>query len=107
LGCMVNPDIVEGQIQSSIVFGLGSAVMQDITMEKGRVLQTNFHQWPLPRMNEAPAIDIVLVNSSEKPGGVGEPATALIAPAIANALAALTGKRVRKMPMTADAIKMA
>ena len=58
-------------------------------------------------MSESPAIDIVLVNSTEKPGGVGEPATALIAPAIANALATLTGKRVRKLPMTADAIKLA
>jgi isoquinoline 1-oxidoreductase subunit beta len=81
--------------------------MQDITMEKGRVQQTNFHQFLLPRMSESPAIDIVLVNSSEKPGGIGEPATALIAPAIANALATLTGKRVRKLPMTADAIKSA
>ena len=107
LGRMVNPDIVEGQIQSSIVFGMGSAIMQDITMEKGRVQQTNFHNWPLPRMSESPAIDIVLVNSTEKPGGCGEPATALIAPAIANALASLTGKRLRKLPMTADAIKMA
>ena len=107
LGQMVNPDIVEGQIQSGIVFGLGSAVMQEITMEKGRVQQTNFHQFLLPRMNEAPAIDIVLVKSTEKPGGIGEPATALIAPAIANALATLTGKRVRKLPMTPDAIKMA
>ena len=107
LGRMVNPDIVEGQIQSGIVFGLGSALMQDITMEKGRVLQTNFHQFLLPRMSDAPAIDIVLVNSTEKPGGIGEPATALIAPAIANALATLTGKRVRNLPMTADAIKQA
>ena len=107
LGQMVNPDIVEGQIQSGIVFGLGSAIMQEITLEKGRVQQTNFHQFLLPRMNEAPAIDIVLVKSTEKPGGIGEPATALIAPAIANALATLTGKRVRKLPMTADAIKQA
>ena len=107
LGQMVNPDIVEAQIQSSIVFGMGSAVMQEITVAKGRVQQTNFHQFLLPRMNEAPAIDIVLVKSTEKPGGIGEPATALIAPAIANALATLTGKRVRKLPMTADAIKMA
>ena len=78
-----------------------------IRLAKGRVQQTNFHQFLLPRMNESPAIDIVLVKSTEKPGGIGEPATALIAPAIANALATLTGKRVRKLPMTADAIKMA
>jgi isoquinoline 1-oxidoreductase beta subunit len=107
LGRMVNPDTVEAQIQSSIVFGMGAAIMQEITLDKGRVQQTNFHQFPLPRMNESPAIDIILVNSTEKPGGIGEPATALIAPAIANAVATLTGKRLRKLPMTADAIKQA
>ncbi len=107
LGYMVNPDIVEGQIQSSIVFGMGPALMQEITMDKGRVQQTNFNNYPVVRMNEAPAIDIILVKSTEKPGGIGEPATALIGPAIANALAALTGKRLRKLPMTADAIRTA
>ena len=107
LGRMVNPDIVEAQIMSSVVFGLGSATMQEITVDKGRVQQTNFHQFPLPRMNEVPPIDIVLVNSTEKPGGIGEPAVALVAPAIANALATLTGKRVRKLPMTPDNIKSA
>ena len=107
LGRMVNPDTVEAQIQSSIVFGMGAALMQEITLENGRVQQTNFHQFPLVRMNESPAIDIVLVNSTEKPGGIGEPATAVVVPAIANAVAALTGKRVRKLPITADAIKAA
>ncbi len=107
LGRMVNPDTVEAQIQSSILFGLGATTMQEITVEKGRVQQTNFHQFQLPRMSDAPVIDIVLVNSTEKPGGIGEPATALVAPAIANALATLTGKRLRKLPFTADAIKSA
>jgi isoquinoline 1-oxidoreductase subunit beta len=59
------------------------------------------------RMHEAPQIDIVLVKSSEKPGGIGEPATAVIVPAIANAVAALTGKRIRTLPMTAEALKFA
>jgi isoquinoline 1-oxidoreductase beta subunit len=107
LGRMVNPDTVEAQIQSSIIFGMGAALMQEITLEKGRVQQTNYNSFPLVRMNEAPQIDIVLVNSTEKPGGIGEPATAVVVPAIANAVATLTGKRVRKLPMTADAIKMA
>ncbi|MEO7548203.1 MAG: molybdopterin cofactor-binding domain-containing protein, partial [Ramlibacter sp.] len=107
LGRMVNPDTVEAQIQSSIVFGMGAALMQEITLENGRVQQTNYHQFPVVRMNEAPAIDIVLVESTEKPGGIGEPATAVIVPAIANAVATLTGKRVRKLPMTAEAIKAA
>jgi isoquinoline 1-oxidoreductase beta subunit len=107
LGHMVNPDTVEAQIQSSIVFGMGPALMQEVTLDKGRVQQTNFHQFPLVRMYEAPVIDIVLVPSTEKPGGIGEPATAVVVPAIANAVAALTGKRVRKLPMTAEAIRSA
>jgi isoquinoline 1-oxidoreductase beta subunit len=104
---MVNPDTVEAQIQSGIIFGMGPALMQEITVDKGRVQQTNFHQFPLVRMNEAPVIDITLVESSEKPGGIGEPATAVVVPAIANAVATLTGKRVRKLPMTAEAIRSA
>lgn len=107
LGRMVNPDTVEAQIQSSIVFGLGAATMQEITLVNGRVQQTNFNTFPLVRMYEAPVIDITLVNSTEKPGGIGEPATALVAPAIANAVAALTGKRVRKLPINEAAIRAA
>jgi isoquinoline 1-oxidoreductase subunit beta len=107
LGHMVNPDTVEAQIQSSIVFGMGPALMQEITVDKGRVQQNQFDEFPLVRMNEAPAIDIVLVQSTEKPGGIGEPGVALIAPAIANAVAKLSGKRVRKLPITGDAIRLA
>jgi isoquinoline 1-oxidoreductase subunit beta len=107
LGMMVNPDTVEAQIQSSIIFGMGAGLMQEVTMDKGRVLQTNFNNYPVVRMNEAPQIDITLVKSTEKPGGIGEPATAVVVPAIANAVAALTGKRVRKLPMTAEALKAA
>lgn len=107
LGRMVNPDTVEAQIQSSIVFGMGAALLQEITVKEGRVVQTNFHDYPMVRMNETPAIDIVLVESTEKPGGIGEPATALVAPAIANAVASLTGKRVRRLPISAEAIRAA
>lgn len=107
LGRMVNPDTVEAQIQSSIVFGMSSALMQEITLDKGRVLQTNYNNYPVVRMHESPQIDIVLVESTEKPGGIGEPATALVVPAIANAVAAATGKRVRKLPLTAEAIRQA
>ena len=107
LGRMVNPDTVEAQIQSSIAFGMGAGVMQEITMEKGRVKQTNFNDFPVVRMNQNPKIDIILVNSMEKPGGIGEPATALVVPAIANAVFAATGKRVRKLPLTPEAIKAA
>ena len=109
VGRMVNPDTAEAQIQSSIIFGMSAGLMQNITMVKGAVQEKNFNDYPVVRMNESPAIDIVLVNSTEKPGGIGEPATALVVPAIANALAKAkaTGKRVRNLPMTAEAIKMA
>ena len=107
LGRMVNPDTVEAQIQSSIVFGMSAGLMQEITLDKGRVQQTNYNNYPVVRMHESPKIDIVLVPSKEKPGGIGEPATALVVPAIANAVAAATGKRVRKLPLTPEAIRAA
>ncbi len=107
LGRMVNPDTVEAQIQSSIIFGLSAALWGEITVDKGRVQQTNFNTYRIMRGNEAPQIDIVLVDSTEKPGGIGEPATALIGPAVANAMFAGTGKRVRRMPFTAEYIQKA
>jgi isoquinoline 1-oxidoreductase beta subunit len=106
-GHMVNPDTVEAQIQSSVVFGLGAAVMQQITLVNGRVQQTNYNGFPVVRMNETPVMDIMLVQSTEKPGGIGEPATALVAPAIANAVFKLTGKRLRSLPMNEAALKSA
>ena len=107
LGRMVNPDTVEAQIQSSIIFGLSAALWGEITVDKGRVQQNNFHQYRVMRNNEAPEIEIVLINSNEKPGGIGEPATALIAPAVANAMFAITGKRVRRMPFTPEYVAKA
>lgn len=107
LGRMVNPDTVEAQIQSSIAFGLSSVLGSEITLEHGRVQQTNFHDYPVLRMNDMPRIDVTLVPSTEKPGGIGEPATALIGPAVANALFAATGKRVRTLPLTPDNIRSA
>ena len=107
LGAMVNPDTVQAQIQSSVIFGLSGVLWSEITLEKGRVQQFNFDSFRVMRNNEAPQIDIVLVPSSEKPGGIGEPATALVGPAVANAVFAATGKRVRKMPLTAEALAQA
>ena len=100
LGHMVNPDTVEAQIQSSVVFGLSSTLFDEITLENGVVQQTNFHNYPVLRMSQTPKITVILVPSTEKPGGIGEPATALVAPAVANALFAATGKRLRKLPLT-------
>jgi len=107
LGYMVNPDTVEAQIQSSVIFGMSAGLKHEITVEKGVVQETNFNNFPVVRMFEAPQIDIVLVPSTEKPGGIGEPATALVVPAIVNAVAAVTGKRVRKLPLTAEALRTA
>ncbi len=107
LGRMVNPDTVEAQIQSSIIFGLSAALWGEITVDKGRVQQANFNTYRIMRNNESPQIDIVLVDSTEKPGGIGEPATALVAPAVANAMFAATGKRVRRMPFTAENVAKA
>jgi isoquinoline 1-oxidoreductase beta subunit len=107
VGHMVNPDTVEAQLQSSIIFGMGAVLKHQITMANGRVKETNYNTYEPVRMYEAPQIDIVLVKSTEKPGGIGEPGTAVAAPAIANAVAALTGKRVRRLPLTADAIRQA
>ncbi|WP_090142576.1 molybdopterin cofactor-binding domain-containing protein [Limnohabitans sp. DM1] len=107
VGHMVNPDTVEAQLQSSIVFGVGAVLKHQITMANGRVQETNYNSYEPVRMYESPQIDIVLVKSTEKPGGIGEPGTAVAAPAIANAVAALTGKRVRSLPITADALRTA
>jgi isoquinoline 1-oxidoreductase subunit beta len=107
LGRMVNPDTVEAQIQSSIIFGMSAGLMQQITLEKGRVQQSNYNDYPVARMSDNPVIEIVLVDSTEKPGGIGEPATALVVPAIANAVAAATGKRVRSLPLNAESIRNA
>ena len=107
LGRMVNPDTVMAQIQSSVIFGMSAALLHQITLKDGRVDQSNFNDFQVARMNQAPQIDIVLVPSTEKPGGIGEPATALIGPAIANAVFAATGKRIRTLPVTAEALSAA
>lgn len=107
VGQMVNPDIVEAQIQSSVNFGISAGLKHEITVEKGVVQQTNFNNFQVVRMHESPAIDIVLVKSTEKPGGIGEPGAAVVVPAIANAVAALTGKRVRQLPINAANLRQA
>jgi isoquinoline 1-oxidoreductase subunit beta len=100
LGRMVNPNIVRQQLESNIVFGLTAALYGNITLENGRVEQTNFHNYKLLRMPETPKIEMHIVDSKEKPGGIGEPGMALLSPTVANALFALNGKRLRKMPLT-------
>ncbi len=104
-GTVVNPDTVEAQIQSGIVFGATAALHGEITLKNGRVEQTNFDTYQMLRMDAAPAIEVHIVKSAEPPGGMGEAGTSLIVPAIANAIFAATGKRLRKMPVDAGALK--
>ena len=107
LGMVVNPEIVDQQIQSSIIMGMGTALKHSHTIEGGRIQQTNFNTYPLVRTNETPEIIISQLKSSEKPGGIGEPFCAAIVPALANAVAKLTGKRIRQLPITGKAIQEA
>jgi len=98
-GRMVNPNIVRQQLEGSIIYGLSAVLYGEITLKDGRVQQTNFHDYPVVRMPESPAIDMHIVESDEKPAGIGEPGTALIGPAVANAVFAATGKRLRRLPL--------
>jgi isoquinoline 1-oxidoreductase beta subunit len=98
-GPVVNPDIIAAQVESAVVFGLTAALYGEITIENGRVTQGNFDNYPLLRMAEMPVVETHIVPSTDPQGGVGEPATPPIAPAVANALAALTGTRVRRLPL--------
>jgi isoquinoline 1-oxidoreductase subunit beta len=99
-GVAVNPDVVRAQMEGGIGFGLSAALHGAITLKDGAVEQSNFHDYPPLRINEMPRTEVHIVPSTEKPTGVGEPATPVIAPAVANALAAATGKRVRVLPLT-------
>jgi isoquinoline 1-oxidoreductase beta subunit len=98
-GFVVNPDTVRAQMQGGIIFGLSAALYGQITLKGGRVQQSNFHDYRVLRMNESPAIEVHLIESVEAPGGVGEPATSCVMPALTNAVYAATGKRVRKLPL--------
>ena len=101
-GVVVHPDQAHAQIESGILLGYSSGMKNSITFKEGRVEQTNFHNYPLLRMSETPVIDITFVASSASPGGLGEVGVPLVMPAIANAVATLTGKRVRKLPLMAS-----
>ena len=104
-GTVVNPDIVRAQIQSGVIFGITAALYGQITLKDGRVEQTNFDTYQILRMNEAPAIDVHIVESSEPPGGMGEAGTSAIVPAVTNAIFAATGKRLRKAPVDSNALR--
>jgi len=103
-GQVVNPDGVRQQIESGIVYGLSAALHGAITLENGKVLQSNFHDYAPLRFSEMPQIEVHIVDSSEAPTGIGEPGTPPVAPAVANAVFALSGKRLRRMPFDQEAL---
>jgi isoquinoline 1-oxidoreductase subunit beta len=98
-GQIVNPRIVESQIESGIVFGLTAALWGNVTLQAGKVRETNFHQCRMLRSNELPALEVLLVPGDAAPGGIGELAVGPVAPAICNALFAATGRRIRSLPL--------
>jgi isoquinoline 1-oxidoreductase beta subunit len=98
-GWAVNPDTVEAQVESGIIYGLTAALYGEITIENGRVAQNNFPDYQMVRMNDAPEIDVHIVESGEALGGLGEPSTPPLAAAVSNGLYILTGQRVRELPL--------
>ena len=106
-GTMINPDIVKGQVESSVAYGMSAVLLSKITFKDGKVEQSNFDDYPVLRMNQMPVVDVHLVASTEKPGGIGEPVVATCGPSVANAVFAATGKRVRKLPIEAADLKSA
>jgi isoquinoline 1-oxidoreductase beta subunit len=103
-GMYVNPDNVKAQVEGSIVMGLTAALKQPITFKNGRAEQTNFDSYAILRIHEMPTVNIHLMNNGEPPGGVGEPALPAVAPALANAIFAATGKRLRSLPLNLEAL---
>jgi isoquinoline 1-oxidoreductase beta subunit len=106
-GIAVQPDNVVAQTESSIVYGLGFALFERITIDDGAVQESNFYDYHVPRLNEIPQMFIEVVTTDNHPTGVGQMATPLVAPAIANAVAELTGVRLRETPMSPDRVKKA
>ena len=98
-GIAVNPEAITAQMESGIAFGLGAVLHSALHLEKGRVRESNFHDYRVLRLNEMPVVEVHIMPSTEKPGGVGEPGVPPIAPAVANAVFALTGQRLRELPL--------
>ena len=101
-GRAVNPNGVRAQVESAAIYALTAILKEAITVERGRVVQSNFNDYDMIRMNEAPPIEVYLVKSDEKPTGIGEPTVPVIAPALCNAIFHATGKRLRRLPLRAQ-----
>ena len=101
-GIVINPDIARAQMEGSIVFGLTAALKSSINIKDGRVQQSNYHNYPILTMAETPPIEVVLIESDENPEGIGEPGVPPLAPALANAVMAASGKPVTTLPLDYD-----
>jgi isoquinoline 1-oxidoreductase beta subunit len=104
-GIAINPNTIEAQVQSAIVYGLSAALFDEITLKGGRVEQSNFDNYRAPYINEMPSIDVHIVKSNDPPGGMGEPGTSALVPAVFNAVYDATGVRLRKPPIAPDLLK--
>ncbi|MNV91069.1 Isoquinoline 1-oxidoreductase subunit beta [compost metagenome] len=104
-GIAINPDNVRAQTEGSIGYGLSAALHGEITLKDGLVEQSNFHDYTPIRIHEMPKVEVHLVASTEAPSGMGEPALPPVAPAVVNAIAAATGKRMRRLPINGDELK--
>lgn len=104
-GIAINPNTIEAQVQSAIVYGLSAALFDEITLKDGRVEQSNFDNYRALHINEMPSVDVYIVKSDEPPGGMGEPGTSALVPAVFNAVYAATGVRLRKPPITPDQLR--
>lgn len=96
----VNPRIIESQIQSGIVYGLTAALYGEISVKEGKIVQSNFPNYEMVMMNTMPHIEVFIMDSDEQPGGVGEPGTPPIAPALTNAIFSASGERIRSLPLS-------
>ena len=103
-GWYVNPDIIRAQVEGSIIMAHGAAAVHATTFQDGKAVETNFHQYRMPRINDIPEIEVHIIDNDEKPGGVGEPSLPPFAPALCNAIFDLTGKRIRKLPFNMNEV---
>jgi isoquinoline 1-oxidoreductase subunit beta len=106
-GIAVNPDQVKAQMEGGAVYAMTATLYGRITLDGGRVQQTNFHTYPMMRIAEIPVTEVHILDSGQAPGGLGEPGVPTVAPAVCNAIFAATGKRIRRLPIDREALKRA